>query len=123
MNLLIADDSKEISERLKQSLEEIEGVKAIRWAESVKEAQKLLRAENIDLLILDLRFPEGSGLDVLKFFNGSFKKPPIAIFTNYPYKQYKDRCMQLGADYFFAKSNEFDDLLDLVIKMTNEKAN
>jgi hypothetical protein len=29
------------------------------------------------------------------------------VFTNFAFPQYKDRSLQLGADYFFDKSREF----------------
>jgi DNA-binding NarL/FixJ family response regulator len=32
----------------------------------------------------------------------------LIVFTNYRYPQYRKKCMDLGADFFFAKATESD---------------
>jgi len=34
----------------------------------------------------------------------------VIVLTNYPYPQYRKRCMELGAEFFLDKSTEFDRL-------------
>jgi hypothetical protein len=54
----------------------------------------------------------GTGLGVLKAMQGlRGKDERIAmIFTNYGFRQYRERTMALGADYFFDKARDFDAL-------------
>ncbi|MCJ7580098.1 MAG: hypothetical protein MUP98_06135, partial [Candidatus Aminicenantes bacterium] len=40
--------------------------------------------------------------------------------TNYPYSQYRQRCMEVGADFFFDKHTEFNELFKVVKKFIKE---
>jgi DNA-binding NarL/FixJ family response regulator len=33
------------------------------------------------------------------------------MLANYPYPQYRKKCMEAGADFFFDKSSEFDQIV------------
>ncbi len=67
-----------------------------------------------DVLILDIRMPGGTGIDVLKAMQFNIKPPMVIVFTNYFYPQYLERCMKLGADYFFDKSIDIEKLVDAI---------
>ncbi|MCK7481263.1 MAG: hypothetical protein M0C28_31790 [Candidatus Moduliflexus flocculans] len=34
----------------------------------------------------------------------------VIVLTNYPLPQYRDRCLEAGADFFFDKSVQFEDV-------------
>ena len=36
------------------------------------------------------------------------------MLTNYPYPQYKKKCMDAGADFFFDKSREFEKVIEVL---------
>jgi DNA-binding NarL/FixJ family response regulator len=38
------------------------------------------------------------------------------MLTNYPYPQYRKKCIEAGADYFFDKSTEFDRIIDTITR-------
>jgi CheY-like chemotaxis protein len=57
-----------------------------------------------DVVILDVRMPGKNGIDVLKQIKTDESPPIVIMFTNYPYPQYRDRCLQAGADFFFDKT-------------------
>lgn len=67
-----------------------------------------------DVLILDIRMPGGTGIDVLKTMQFNIKPPMVIVFTNYYYPQYFERCMKLGADYFFDKSIDVEKLVNAI---------
>ena len=39
------------------------------------------------------------------------------IFTNYPYSQYKEKCIEEGADYFFDKNINFQEIKKLIVQL------
>jgi DNA-binding NarL/FixJ family response regulator len=45
---------------------------------------------------------------VLRDLKSESASPKIIMLTNYPYIQYRRRCLEAGADFFFDKSTEFD---------------
>jgi len=53
---------------------------------------------------------------VLKTIKKGNSAPMTIILTNYPYDQYRKKCMEAGADFFFDKTTEFDRLTELFKK-------
>jgi DNA-binding NarL/FixJ family response regulator len=115
MRLFIADDSEILRIRLVEMLTEIEGIKVVGEAKDSKEAVEGVEALNPDVVILDLQMPGGDGIVALETMKKSRKGPPkVIVFTSYPYFQYRKRCMDAGADFFFYKALEFVKLIELI---------
>jgi len=114
MKIVIADDSDMLRERIKESLKEVENVDIVGEAKNGIEALKIIQEKNPDFVLLDIRMPEVCGIEVLKKMKETGSKSKVCIFTNYPYSQYKEKCMTEGADYFFDKSNDFQEIKDLI---------
>jgi len=121
MKIIVVDDSKLMRQRIIGLISDIPGVDISAEAASSIEAIELLEKLKPDVIILDIRMPEGNGLKVLKYIQQKESSVITIVFTNYPLKQYKDKCMELGADYFFDKSNEFEKLLEVVQKLSIHK--
>ena len=114
MRLFIADDSEILRVRLIDMLSEIEGVEIVGQAQESLEAIESIQKLNPHVVILDIRMPQENGIKVLEAIKKDDQSPTVIIFTNYPYPQYRKRCMDLGADFFFDKSTEFEKLIDTV---------
>jgi DNA-binding NarL/FixJ family response regulator len=113
MKVFIADDSKVLCERLIEMLSDIPGIEIIGHAQDVAESLTSIKKLNPDIVILDIRMPGGSGIDVLQDIKKGRQAPMVIILTNYPYPQYRKKCLGLGADYFFDKSTEFEKVTEL----------
>ena len=103
--MFIADDSPIIRERLVTMLDEVGGTELVGQAATAFEAIQGIRELKPDVVILGYRMPEGgSGLDVLQAAKGDTTAAPLVIvLTQYPYPAYREKCLELGADYFFDK--------------------
>lgn len=64
-SILIVDDEKSLLENLYNFLKN-KGFKDVYTAKNLKEARFKLKNFNIDLIVLDLMLPDGSGFDLLK---------------------------------------------------------
>ena len=108
MRVLIVDDSKIVCERLQQMLINIADVEIVGQAHNAEDAIASISESKPDVVILDIRLPGLSGINVLKDIRA--KKLPIRVImlTNYPYSQYRKKCEELGADYFFDKVAEIE---------------
>jgi len=113
MKVFIADDSKVLRERLIEMLAELPDIEIIGQAQDVTGACTSIKKLNPDVVILDIRMPGGSGIDVLQEIKKDKQAPMVIILTNYPYPQYRKKCLGLGADYFFDKSTEFEKVTEL----------
>ena len=120
MKVFIADDSKIFRDRLKEMLSELTEVEIIGEAENILETTKRIRKLNPDVVILDIRMPDGSGIDVLKHIKKNNQAPAVIMLTNYPYPQYRKKCMELGADYFFKKSDEIEEVLEALKQLIQD---
>ncbi len=118
IKVFITDDSLIVREHLVALLDELAGVEIVGQAGSVAEAISGIRNLQPDVVILDIRLPDGSGIDVLQ--NVKLVQPVI-ILTNYPYPGYRQRCLSAGADFFLDKSTEFDQLPQLFEQLKQEE--
>lgn len=120
MKIIIADDSSLLRERIKELLKDFENVSIVGEAANGTEALQIINETNPDLAIIDLRMPELNGIEVLKKIRETGSRMKIIIISNYPYKQYKERCMAEGADYFFDKNQDIAEFTDTISRMANE---
>jgi DNA-binding NarL/FixJ family response regulator len=104
----VVDDSELVRERLIDMLSDIEEVKIIGATGDPEEAMAEIRTLNPHAVILDIRMPRRSGIEVLRELKKDDPSPVVIILTNYPYPQYQKECTEAGADYFLNKSTEFN---------------
>jgi DNA-binding NarL/FixJ family response regulator len=113
MNVFISDDSPVVRVRLANIIDDIKGLKLIGEAQNVQDSIAKIEELKPDAVILDIRMPGGSGIDVLKKIKHLQNPPIVIVLTNYPYPQYRNICLESGADFFFDKSNEFHKVVDV----------
>ena len=116
MRLFIADDSEILRERLVDILSEIEGIEIVGQEGDAIRVIAAIERLNPDLVILDIQMPGGNGILVLETLKKKEKPPLVIMFTNYPYLQYRKRCLDAGADFFFYKATEFEKLVNVIRK-------
>jgi DNA-binding NarL/FixJ family response regulator len=114
MKVFIADDSPILRERLKAMLSDLPEVEIAGQAHDTPEAIQSIKEMKPDVVILDIRMPGGSGIEVLQSIKKDRTDIKVIIFTNYPYPQYRKKCMELGADFFFAKSTPFEEVVNAI---------
>lgn len=121
MKVYVVDDSPLVRERLVALLSEVDGVDVVGSADSAEAGIAGIASHGPDVAILDIRMPAGSGISVLEEMKRREKPPTIIMLTNYPYPQYRRKCMDAGADYFFDKSSEFHKVTDVLARMVADR--
>ncbi|MDD5171197.1 MAG: response regulator transcription factor [Syntrophales bacterium] len=117
MKVLIVDDSKIVCDGLRQMLNNIADVEIVGQAHNAGDAIKSIAKSNPDVVILDIRLSGLSGIDVLKDIRAKKLPSHVIMLTNYPYPQYRKKCKELGADYFFDKVTEIEEIPKVIEKM------
>jgi len=109
----IVEDSQIIRENLIATLEELVPVEVVGTAEDESTAVQWLAqpGNHFDLVIVDIFLKGGSGLGVLRAANLLPQRRKLVVFSNYATADIRRRCMELGADRVFDKSNEIDGLM------------
>ena len=68
------------------------------------------------LVLLDLKMPRMNGFDVLNWLRArpEFSKLPVIVFSTSDLPSDIERAMELGANDYRVKPNDFDDLVEFV---------
>jgi len=111
MKLLIADDSTLLRQHLSMLITEFLGITDIEQTEDVPGTIEVIKAKKPAVVMLDIQMPGGSGIDVLKGVKGEDQRPVFIVFTNYVSRTLRRACMALGANFFFDKSFNQNELM------------
>ncbi len=99
--LLVVDDENGILEEVKTFFEE-EGYQVF-VADSGEEGIQLLKREKPDVLLVDMKLPDMSGLLVLKVAKESSPLTKVIVNTGYVDQVLIDQAEELGRDVFLQK--------------------
>lgn len=115
----IVEDSPVIRENLIATLEEMLPVEVIGTAEDESSAAQWLgqSANACDLVIIDIFLKSGSGLGVLQTARNAAAGRKLVVLSNYATPDMRRKCLQLGADKVFDKSNEIDGLINYCARL------
>ena len=109
----IVEDSPLIRDSLIAMLEELVSVKVVGTAEDEAGAvQWILQSKQpVDLMIIDIFLKSGSGLGVLRAASALPPSVKRVVLSNYATVDMRRKCLALGADRVFDKSNDIDALI------------
>ncbi len=120
--VLLVDDSEVIRSRVRARLSSVAGVEVLGEATDAESALRELTERQPDIVVLDLLMPGGGGTRVLEGMTKTSGRPVVIVFTNFPYPEYRTRCAELGADYFFDKTADHERLPELIGRLVNSGA-
>lgn len=120
IKVLIVDDSALICNRLIAMLSDFSEIEIVGQAQSSVEATNAIRKQAPDVVILGIRLAGGSGIDVLKSIKENDPVPTVIMLTSYPYPEYRRKCMDAGADFFFNKSADFDKIPETIKQLMKD---
>jgi DNA-binding NarL/FixJ family response regulator len=113
LRVFIVEDSPVIRESIIEAITGLESCAVVGVAESEQEAVDLIRRDWPDVIVTDIRLRSGTGIGVIHATRAAKHMPDPLIFvlTNYAYPEYRQRCVDAGAQYFFDKIREYDSFL------------
>lgn len=114
MKIFIVDDSELVVQRVKSLLPNIEGLEFIGQAANANDAVEAIESLKPDVVILDIRLTGENGMNVLERIKKEQTPPVVIMLTNYPYPQYRKKCRELGAEYFFDKVTEIESFVKVL---------
>jgi two-component system copper resistance phosphate regulon response regulator CusR len=109
MKILVIEDDPTVGQFVKRGLEEH------RWGVDLvadgEEGERRAASEAYDLIILDMRLPGKSGLDVLTALRGRGFERPVLVLTAQDAVDAKVSTLRAGADDYVTKPFAFEELL------------
>ncbi len=114
LRIYLVEDNLLIRENLSSTLTEMAGAAFVGWAEGEREAVSWLsdNANDWDLAIVDLFLKQGNGLGVVGACRTRQTSKKLVVLTNYATPAVRERCLALGADAVFDKSNDIEKLVE-----------
>jgi len=125
MNILVVDDNTSLARGLSTYLKQVGHIPFL--ATTVSEAGDLLAKQNFDLIITDLKLPDGEGLEVIRAARNSVNPPEVILMTAFGSVESAVEAMKLGAMDYLTKPvplEEFAFRIDRVVKLrqTSQRA-
>jgi two-component system response regulator PilR (NtrC family) len=110
--VLVVDDEPDICELLSITLQRMD--LAPRTANTVAEAQRMLKTERFDLCLTDMQLPDGDGLGLVEWMLQYTPSVPVAVITAHGNVETAVRALKLGAFDFVSKPLDLTGLRKLV---------
>lgn len=114
MKILLVDDHAVVRRGVRQILEEDDEALDIGEAGDAIAALESVRSQHWDLVLLDIRLPGRSGVEVLKQIKSEKPGLPVLILSSYPESQYAVRLIRAGAAGYLSKETLAETLVEAV---------
>ncbi len=120
MRVLIVDDEPLARKRLAHGLARFDTVECVGEASCGKVALEMITAHAPDVVLLDIRMPEGDGFDVAEAV-ATHPDPPSVVFVT-AFDSYAVRAFECNASDYLLKPVEFERLRDALDRARHRRA-
>jgi len=117
----IADDHTIVRKGVRYILEESGKIQVTAEFSSKHEVLQQLEPSKMDVLVLDINFEDGSGIDLMKWIHASELDLKVLVLTTFPEKQYALRALNAGAYGYINKQAMPEILVEAVMKVAQGK--
>ena len=107
---LIVEDQELVRKKIIETISLISNLQVIAESGSGKEAVLLINRLVPDIVILDIRLNDISGIEVLSEMKRNNINIPVIIFTQFENKRYEEKCLSLGASFYLLKKDGLERL-------------
>jgi two-component system, NarL family, invasion response regulator UvrY len=121
IKVLIADDHELMLEGLKMILGETKDIVVAAEASDGQEVLDKLKADNFDVMVLDIHLPKRTGLEVLRELKAQGKRMPAILISASATEEWGERAIEEGADGFLSKEDAPEKLIDAIRNVVQNK--
>jgi two-component system, NarL family, response regulator DevR len=111
LRLLVVDDHEVVRQGLVALLDRREGFQVVAEAGTVAEAIEQARRFEPDIVILDVRLPDGSGIEACREIRSELPKTRVIMLTSYPDEEAVLSAIVAGASGYLLKQIRARDLV------------
>jgi two-component system nitrate/nitrite response regulator NarL len=116
MRLLLVDDHAAFRQPLAFMLEREPDMAVVAQAESVTDARAVLSrvSDDVDVALVDLRLPDGLGIDVVRVLRSANSKAHSLLITADADRLQHARALEAGATGVISKTAQLSDIVDAI---------
>ncbi len=122
IKVFLVDDSIPVRERVAQMLRE-HAIDVVGEAEAPQAAIEGILATHPDVVVLDIQLKGGTGLDVLRAVRQAAPQTAFIVLSNNSGPAYRKIYRIEGAVHFLDKNAEFDQLVQTIQNVSQQRAN
>ena len=117
-SILIVEDEKLQREIIEEFLQK-KGFQTFS-SSTIEKAKELLKTQEINLVLLDWRLPDGDGLEFLTYIKENFPLIPVIMITAFASIEHAVTSMKKGAYHYLSKPINLEELLLIIERALNE---
>jgi two-component system, NarL family, response regulator DevR len=111
LRLLVVDDHEVVRQGLVALLDRREGFQVVAEAGTVAEAIEQARRHQPEIVIMDVRLPDGSGIEACREIRAEFPATRVVMLTSYPDEEAVLSAIVAGASGYLLKQIRARDLV------------
>lgn len=116
LKLVIAEDDQQIAEIQKRFIERIGNIELCGIAHSIADAEDLIDVFKPDLLLLDVQFPEGTGIELLNHIRAENQATDVILITAAKDVNTLKTALRSGVFDYILKPLVFERLEETILK-------
>ena len=89
----------------------------LRTAITAAEGLLLAQSEQFDLCLLDLRLPDGSGLELCRQIRSLHPHTPILFYSRIAHEAYRQEALNAGAQEYLVKPQSMSALIEVIARL------
>ena len=111
LTLLVVDDHEVVRQGLSSMLDRRPGFQVVAEAGTVAESIEMARRFQPDLVVMDVRLPDGSGIEACREIRAEFPETRVVMLTSYPDEEAVIAAIVAGASGYLLKQVRARDLV------------
>jgi DNA-binding NarL/FixJ family response regulator len=119
IRVVLADDHVFVRDGIKSLLENEANIEVVGEATDGLEALKIVDIEHPDLLILDIRMPNMTGIEVVEKLRSQNNQVKIVMLSMHESEEYVLKSIKAGADGYLLKGSSKDEFLKALNTVAN----
>ena len=122
LRVLVVDDNALVREALCELLWTEADIEVVCQASNGKDAVRLAKKHQPDLVLLDIAMPEMNGIDAARWIKAQLPDTQVLIFSQLSSVGFAKEALAAGASGYIAKENAVSDLMPEVRKIQQMRA-
>jgi DNA-binding NarL/FixJ family response regulator len=113
IRVALVDDHPVVLGGLEMGLGTVHDIEVVATARTLGEARAVAAREDVDVMLLDLRLPDGNGLQLLPEI-AQRGRPATVVLSSFELRQYVAAALRFGADGFVSKTAPLEEVTDVI---------
>jgi DNA-binding NarL/FixJ family response regulator len=120
IRVALADDHKIFRDGIKMALRDRDYIKILWEAEDGKDMMHKLKIKLPDVLLMDIRMPEITGVDAIKLIRKEYEDIRIIILSMYDDQEIITKMMEMGSNAFLSKTADPEEIYEAILSVMNQ---